>query len=47
MVWDAFTSSDRSPLVIMLQDERSATNFVYVVYEDGTLSLFYIIYDQP
>ena len=46
MVWGAFTGYEKSPLVIILVDERSAVDFVNLIYE-GTLSGFYFMHDQP
>ena len=46
MIWGAFTGFDKSPLVIMPEGERTATDFVHNVY-DGTLSAFYFMHDHP
>jgi hypothetical protein len=46
MVWGAFTGFEKSPLVIIPPTERSAVDFVYLVYV-GTLSGFYFMHDQP
>nr|PNR48331.1 hypothetical protein PHYPA_012807 [Physcomitrium patens] len=45
MVWGAFTGFDKSPLVIILLDKRSARDFVTIVYE-GVLSGFYFLHDD-
>nr|PNR28760.1 hypothetical protein PHYPA_029353 [Physcomitrium patens] len=46
MVWGAFTGFDKSPLVIIPLDKRSARDFVPIVYE-GVLSGFYFLHDDP
>ena len=46
MVWGAFTGYDKSPIVVMPPGERSARDFVRIVYE-GTLSGFYFMHDHP
>ena len=33
MIWGAFTSFDKCPLVIMPLDKRTASDFVTIVYE--------------
>ena len=46
MVWGAFTSFDKSPLVTIPLDKRSSSDFVTIVYE-GVLSGFYFLHDDP
>ena len=46
MVWGAFTGFEKSPLVIMPPDKRTASDFVDIVYE-GTLSGFYFLHNHP
>lgn len=46
MVWGAFSGFDKSPLVIMPPQRKTASDFVDIVYE-GTLSGFYFLHDHP
>ena len=46
MVWGAFTSFEKSPLVIIPPTEQSTIDFVHLVYK-GTFSGFYFMHDQP
>jgi hypothetical protein len=46
MVWGAFTSFHKSPLVLMLEDERTTNDFIQDVY-NGTLSAFYVMHNHP
>ena len=46
MVWGAFTSFDKCPLVIMPLDKRTTSDFVTIVY-GATLSGFYFLHDHP
>lgn len=45
MVWGAFSGFDKSPLVIIPRENRSARDFVDLIYE-GTLSGFYFLHDH-
>jgi hypothetical protein len=40
MVWGAFTSSNKLPLIAMPLDRQNATNYVPIVY-DGVLGFFF------
>jgi hypothetical protein len=46
MVWGAFIGFDKCPLIIMPPDNRTASDFVTIVYE-GALSGFYFLHDHP
>jgi transposase len=46
MVWGGFSGYDKSPIVIIPSDRRSAVDFVDIVYE-GTLFGFYFLHDHP
>jgi len=46
MVWSAFTSFDKCPLVIIPLDRQKGRNFVDVVYE-SRLSGFCFFHDHP
>jgi len=45
MVWGAFIGFNKSLLVIIPQGERSAIEFVYIIYK-STLNEFYFMHDQ-
>jgi len=45
MVWGAFSGFDKSPLIIIPPQNRSASDFVDLIYE-GTLSGFYFLHDH-
>lgn len=45
MVWGAFSGFDKSSLVIMPPERKSASDFVDIVYE-GTFSGFYFLHDH-
>ena len=46
MIWGAFSSYQKCPLVVMPPHRRTASNFINIVYE-GCLSGFYFLHDDP